>query len=229
MKKILSIILILGLLLIAMPTFAAIEDFTVGYTENDPNTKWTVTAPKALGANVSGGDGISNLYKSFGADHFDSLNLLFEQYIDNLSAINATVGPGFLNSASPDLEKRTTLATTDPWVVHRREAGGRKIDIIRGNFAAFDTFAATGNTLYFSHMERAAGNDVVTLKIYDDSDRTNLVGNLSIAGLGTVKWQYFYGFITHPDGAGAENWYGFFQNFDLQEVAVARRRVIIVD
>ena len=205
-----------------------IEDFTT-YTENDPNSKWTVTAPKVEGANVSGGDGLSNCYKSFGADHFNALDFLWESYCNSSTTPSATNGPALLNSADPDSEKRANLAATDLWHFHINESGLCKIELDRGNIVVRDTYTCSFNTLYYSHTERAAGNDTVTTKIYSDSDRTNLLDTLSISGFGTVKWQYSFAFITHPDGAAGEDWYGYYQNLDFQEApaAVSRSRAFI--
>lgn len=204
----------------------AVENLTT-YTENDPNSKWTVDSTKAEGSNVSGGDGTSNLYKSFGADHFDALNLKFTAYLSSSAAASATNGPCFATPANPDTFKRASLGTTEPWVFIAHTAlPNDRIRFWAGDGSAgTDEYVCSNNTPYYLLMERAAGNDTITVKIYSDSARTNLLDTLSVSGFGTTKWRYLYGWISHPDGDPAEDWYGYYENFDLQESTSAIKTI----
>ena len=99
------------------------------------------------------------------------------------------------------------------------DAAPFRIYLMRGNFTARDYWGgAVENTLYYPRMERAAGNDTATIKIYDDSGRTNLVDTLTVSGFGTDKWRYVYGFINRNIGSDGVVWDGYYQNLDIGEV-----------
>jgi hypothetical protein len=214
-----------------MPT----QDLT-SYIKNDPNGRLTVSAAKVQGDNVTGGDGVTNVYKDFGADHFDALNFLLEAYVGSSATVSATAGCNFVNTAAPDSTKRTNLATTDAGAWIHNEGGTASVQLWRGDIETRDIYNGSFNTIYYLKMERAAGNDTITIKIYSDSGRTTLLDTLTISGYGTsTKWRYLFALVTHSDGSGGEHWYGYYQNMDLNEkntltvTVTAKARVKLTD
>lgn len=187
----------------------AVEDLTT-YTEQDTGTNLTVTATKV---NVVGIDGFDDayLYKDYTADFFNAIDALFETLCSNVGTNFPTEGGcGFSNVAGA---YRATIGSTAPWASWTTSA---TFSLVRGSYAARDDYAASLSTIYYCRMERAAGSDTITLKIYSDSGRTTLLDTLSIAGLGTAtKYRYAYAFVHHASDESNTEFTGYLENIDL--------------
>ncbi len=187
----------------------AVEDFTT-YTE--VGVGFTITAPKILCEDVDR-DVDAYVYKDYGVDNFDGLNIDFEILILATSDINALIGMALSNV----INDSSGFAVTDVNVTIA-ELGGPtfRMDLRRGNTVASDiAFGLSPSTIYYCTLTRDAGEDIITLKIYDDSGRTSLVDTLTVAGFGTVKWRYAYGAVNHNAGTGGRNFDGYVQNMEF--------------
>lgn len=193
----------------------AVEDFTT-YAEGDGGSVITVTSTK-ITFNGDGYDTPAYVSKDFGVNNFDSIDAIYEMYLTSIGNNYPTTGGiGFADAGT---NQRVDMGSTEPWSCFVGNAGTPQLRLVRGSFAASDIYNCSTGTLYYVHMERASGNDTVTLKIYSDSGRTTLVDTLSLSGLGTDKWRYCYGFIHHDAAEAGCNSNSYVQNLDLQEAA----------
>lgn len=192
-----------------------IENFTT-YTEEDDNNKLTVIATTATGVDVDSDEDVW-LYKDKTEDYFNALNVTFETLISSASGSGALGGMGITNT----IGSRIDLAATDIMVATYVASGpAYKIYLFKGNNVANDVYTCSADTPYYCTLLRAAGGDIATLDIYDDSGRTNKVDTLVVAGYGTEKWQYAFGFMNHNDGTGTDDWDGYVKNLDLKEIFI---------
>ena len=199
----------------------AIEDFTI-YTEVDPNGKLTVISSKADAVNADDDEDVY-LYKDFGADYFDDLDIDFDIYISSASLPSARGGMAVANT----LGVMAGFATTDiSAFAYYDDVVGARIYLRRGFTVILDWWAASLNTLYYCTLERTAGGDTVTLEIYSDAVRTVLVDTLSVAGFGAVKLRYLYGFVNANSGVSGRDFDGYVQNMDLHLPVVGGYAVI---
>jgi len=194
----------------------AIENLLT-YTEKDDNNKLTVTASKATASDVDEDEDVW-LYKDRGVDHFDALDIDFELRIESTSQEGSHGGVAFANV----IGEISDFAATD-FVCRIKRNGDYRIVLTRGNWVAHDPYICSPNTLYYCTIERAAGNDTVSVKIYSDAGRTDLLDTLALANFGTEKWRYVYGFINRNSGTPNRNFDGYTQNLDLKEVAAVGR------
>jgi len=199
----------------------AIEDFTT-YTETDPNSRLTVTASKILAAALVNED--AWVYDDKGVDHFDALNVEFEAYQNSAGVDDGRGALGFSD----------TIGKCDSWesdAVHLeivdQGTNGPASQLTRGAHLAVDSNSTLSeDTLYYWTYTRTAGNDTITAKVYSNADRTTLLDTLTLAGFGTAKYRYAYGFVRRQDGVNAV-WEGYFQNMDLNEGATFTPRLTI--
>lgn len=191
----------------------AIEDFTT-YTEDDDSEWLTVTANKAAGSVIGRNDDCL-LYSDKGVAYFNALDVLFECYIATIYTVGELKmgGMGFANSITSLLG----MADTDICVyITKGSTDVYNIGLLRG-LAASNLYQCSPMVVYYCKLERTAASDTVTLKIYSNWVRTDLLATLSVGGYGTAtRWRYSYGFLNLNDGSGAEPWAGFFQNLDLR-------------
>ena len=190
----------------------AIEDFTT-YTEVDTAGYLASTTSRITATNL--GATTAYFYKDFGANYFNALDTDFELYSANTSVAYHYWGVGFSNA----IGEVAGWATTDPWgAIDWRSDNVTWIWLERGPQTAYDYWATgTANTVYYNTMTRAAGSDTVTMTIYSDAARTTLLDTLSVAGYGTAKWQYSYGFANWLNYTATSS--GYTQNMDLNEAA----------
>jgi len=188
----------------------ATEDFTT-YIEVDPEDRLTVTALKAL-AQDADADVNVYLYKDKGVDYFDALNIDFELF---QAATSEVSGQGFM-AISNTVGVLDDFADTDIAVGSFRSATGLKIRVTRGRFTEYKQSTLLDfDRVYWLTLSRAAGSNIVTLRIFDDANRTTVLEILSISGIGATKYRYCYGFVGRNYGVGDRNWDGYIQNMDL--------------
>ncbi len=188
------------------------EDFTV-FTEADTNNKLTVTALKALGADVDQDEDVL-LYRDMGADKINALDVDFEIYLNSTSDTGGRGGIAISSTANVDM---TGLAATDI-VVSAWDLGATgRIHLARGNDVAVDNYDAAGvlNTLLYCTLTRVASADTCTVTIYSDAARTTLLDTLTVAGYSTTTYRYIYGFINYNVAGGGTNFDGYVQNLRL--------------
>lgn len=197
----------------------AIEDLT-GYTEVDVgDTRLTVTAPKVDGNDVLGNQD-AYVYKDFLADYFDALDIDYEIYIEDPIVDLGFGGIGVADVIGAPGGVFGNWAATDPFAASFHHSNGNVyLRLMKGNDSGEDDYIGSKDTLYYCTLTRVAGNDTVSLLIYDDSGRTNLLDTLNITGFNGVKWRYCYAFAAADSGTTRE-WDGYTQNINLNEVPI---------
>jgi len=187
-----------------------VEDFTV-YTEVDGSAVLTVTASKITGADLDR-DINAYIYKDFGTDHFDAIEINFEVCMESTSVNTAVaVLPGLtVGTVGPN----STWGSGDV-AVTLEKAATSLLQLWRGYSAALDTYAISLDTLYYCTLSRASGADTITLKIYSDAARITLLDTLSVSGFGTSKYRYLYGICGLNDALDGRNFDGYIQNLDI--------------
>jgi len=189
----------------------SIEDLTT-YTEEDDNTKLTVSATKALAADVDQDEDVW-LYRDMGAGFFDGLDIDFEIYVAATSLDDGRGGMAITNTVGD----MTEFASTDITVYASEGAGpAYYIKLMRGNSVATDSYTCSAGTIYYCTLERVAGQDDVYLKIYSDAARTTLVDTLTVAGFSTTTYRYVFGFVNNNSAAGNKDFDGYVQNLNLK-------------
>ena len=195
-----------------------IEDFTT-YTEVDTAAYLTVTSSRVT--SIANEDIPAYVYKNFTANYFDALDVDVEFYVASAAqnasqesvAFTNTIGDGFAMTTTGDL---------------RVDAQRRLTEVVRFQMtralAVYDQWdqAAGTNTIFYYTISRSAGGDVVEVYVYTDSARTTLVDvsmPLSLAGFGTVKWQYGYGHANLDVDNVDRIMDGYTQNMDLNITA----------
>lgn len=185
------------------------ENF-LSYTETDPNSKLTVTEPKVTAANLLRNED-AYVYKDFGSNYFDTLNIQFEMYISSATGTN---GIGQMGLTVSVINDATGWGTSDIGVRgYRPTSSTQQIQLFRGNVAS-TTSDVSINTLYYCTLSRTAGSDTVILAIYSNPERTIIVDSISLSGYGTAKYRYLYGISSYNDG-NSIRYDGYFQNFNI--------------
>lgn len=198
----------------------ALEDFTT-YTEFDSGNYLSETTSRVTVVNLPNPQE-SYLYYDYTADHFDALDINFELYTNDMGGnYYGIAGMGISNTLA-DITEWTTAGLS---VMGQDRNGSFWLRFIRGNFIAEDRWEAGSlDTLYFLRLERAAGNDTATLKIYlSSADRTadnNRQTTLTLSGFGTAKWRYSMGLVNAYDSTGSRLWSGYVQNLEFQGPAI---------
>ena len=189
------------------------EDLTLGYYETDPNSHISVTSAGAEGTGLTRNES-AYVYKDFGANYFDALDIDFEMY---LSAGSDLAAAGNFGLTVNTIGSTNTWGTADIRIlVNKTGSGEYKFSLVRGGaVAAYQTYVGSANTLYYCSLTRSAGSDTVQLKIYSDANRTTQLDSLSVSGFGTAtKYRYLYPLASMNDGKTAA-WNGYFQNMVL--------------
>lgn len=190
-----------------------IEDFTT-YVKVDG--RLTVTANKVEGANVPRTENVL-LYKDFGVDYFNALHVEFEIYIVSTSQLLGQAGMAFANV----IGSLQAFGTTEVTAEVSRISEAYLLRLLRGKAVSVDTYTISANTIYYCVLKRVAGGDEVTLEIYSDSIRTDLLATLEVDGFGVAtKYRYCYGFINNNTGTEGREFDGYVRNLDLSKYRV---------
>lgn len=197
----------------------AVENLT-GYTEVDSSSTVTVTSTKAEAANLTAFN-YGLVYKDFGADYFNALDIDFEMYMSSSSGTNNTsIGVNLSNTGTPNATSIQQLTSPDASAFLYRYNSTYQVWLFRGSGTAFDNGAVSVNTLYYCTLSRTAASDTVTVYVYSNAARSTLVDTLSVSGYGTsTKWRYFYAFSNRKFDESNAQAYGYVQNVDLNIAA----------
>ena len=196
-------------------TFNDFYGSLLDFTEVDTNSKLTVTATKATGADVDADEDVY-LYADKGAGYFNALDIDFELYLASTSDNGAFGGMAITNTVN-DI---SGLATTDIVVFIAKAGGTSTINLVRGANVATDAAPDTiifADTVYYCTLTRVAGNDSCVVTIYSDAGRVTLLDTLTVAGYSTTKYRYVFGFINWNTATGGENFDGYVQNLEFGE------------
>lgn len=191
-----------------------------------PNGSLSVTASKVTGGFYQDQDKM--LYKNFGADYFDAINLNFEGYIADTDpyGYDAYMYAGFSNVVD---DMSGWGSATDIRVCFLRSGGYGEgnyyITLSNGPpYTYYDYCIISPGVNYYLTLTRVA--DSATLKIYTDADRTTLFYTLVINGLGTAKWRYFYAGVNYYTGESTHYVSGYYQNYEFLSRAAGQVRFI---
>ena len=195
------------------------EDLTT-YTEKDTYSQVAVTAARAEMSLVSH-KYPTYLYKNFGLNHFDKIDLRFSGRIGSSSYDHAEYYIGITNSIAEDASGWSDGIQ----IFFYRNGTTRAIGFYVES--DYDAYVISTNTDYYLTLTRAAGGDSATLKIYSDSARTNLLATLTGSGLGTQKFDCFYPAANYYTGVDNGQFSGYFENFVLDPPAIAGGAQII--
>lgn len=160
------------------------EDFTT-FTEVDPNSHLTVNANQIDCVNLARNED-AYVYKDFGVDHFNTINIEFDGYLTNSGDEYALMGIGFGN----EIDDMANIAGTDFFLILQEWTSNIRFE--RDWFSSQEGVGKTYNAWYYFKIERNADSDSATCKIYSDSARTNLLNTLTITGLSTTKFRYLF-------------------------------------
>ena len=182
------------------------EDLT-SYTEVDPGSNISKTSSRvtltALPTNLD-----SYLYKDFGANYFDAIELLFTIYFNSSSSIASLCAAGFTVNTLNDSSAWPTTSI----LIGLQKDGASSYILYLGDD---DYTTISSNTAYYCKLVRAAGSGTAYLYIYTNSARTTLYDTLTCTGLGTSKYRYFYAACSYNAGVAGYNFYGYLENFEF--------------
>lgn len=199
---------------------AATEDFTT-YTENDPNSKITVTASKIDIAALARPDS-ARVYKDMTSAHFSGN---FEHLFEGYSGSATTDGGSWLAWAVANSTSILSNSTDTSIFVRWYQESGTDVRFYIGCAGGqAGVLSLNQNTVYYIKVKRneAVGTfGTAYVYVYSDSGRTTLVGSNSIALVTALyDYQYIYGFA-NMGGAAGFFFTGYLQNLNLQETPAA--------
>lgn len=198
------------------------EDLT-GYTEVDPAGYISKTSSRVtLAYLLSSVD--AYLYHNFGVNYFDKIDLQFDGRVSSSTAYDGECYVGFANNVN-DSAGWSQYISVD---FRRNNSTGKYGVTLVTSGMGYDGYEISANTTYYFTLSRSAGSNTVTLKIYSDSARTALLDTLSADGVGTsTKFQYFYPAASVNTGDSSDAFYGYFENFVLNSIAITGGAQII--
>lgn len=181
----------------------ALQDLT-GYTEYDPYGRLTIASTKCT---LTGGyrNQNWNLYKDFGANYFDGIDIDFEMRLTSCTTWASMSVIGISNSTGDS----ASWASTDYLVfMARTGTSDYRITLLSGDGSVSDYMAAAVNVTYYCTLRRAAGSNSVYLDVYSDSDRLTLLDTLVITGIGSTKHRYIHAMVSRygASSAAASGW-----------------------
>jgi hypothetical protein len=196
------------------------EDLTT-YSEFDLSGHITKTSSRVTGENLDM-DEDAYLFKDFGTNHFDGINLSFAVRALSTSDEYSSGQTGFANVEDDSYH----WGPGHHIVVWFLVGGGLTIGVLDNEIYDASTTLDTDRT-YYLRLVRAAGSSTVTLYIYSDEARTTLVDTLSVSTIGTTKFRYFYPLVSSDSGESGNDWDGYCENFVFAGLSCAPRAQII--
>ena len=182
------------------------------YTEVDPNNHLSETATRVTASTLNR-DETAYLYKDFGVDYFNALDIDFEIIVGAASSTAGGFG-GLCVSNTLDSIDGFSAYDISALAHESASAPNHRIYLYRGAVAAGEAYGINPDTLYYLTLERVSGSSSVQLRIYSDSGRTTLLNTLNIAGFDTAtKYRYLMPMNGYNDGGGG-SFDGYVQNVD---------------
>ena len=187
------------------------EDLST-YTEVDPNSHISATSSRMTGTGINRNE-MAYAYYDKGVDYFDAIDIDFDFMMTEVSSNDIFNITGISN----------TLGHIGAWGVNDVRVNvyypsGQQIRLYISTTAGGDYMVISVNTTYYCTLERAAGNATFNLKVYSDSDRTNLLDTLTFnIPTASTKHRYIYGisssYTNHNYGAS-----GYVENVVINAV-----------
>ena len=153
----------------------AIENFTTGWTETDPNGRLSQTATRATFTDLINDTDGQNVAKDSAISFTDNFDVVFDFFINSSSATN--VGDGVQIFELTDNNVSPNFFTS----VFAQETTGGKINLtlLWLDFSPFDSQSASDtttllvDTVYYARLRRndtgGAGTGIYTLDVYGSS------------------------------------------------------------
>lgn len=133
------------------------------------------------------------LYKDFGTDYFNDVKIRFTA---NLTAYSNAGIAAFivLGNAIDDANSMTGKHLCIRIQAPSGENPQFYLEYRDGaSEASSDYYVVSAGTEYYFELQRSAGSNVTTLKIYSDVNYTNLLDTLTVDAAGfSLKWRYLY-------------------------------------
>jgi hypothetical protein len=207
--KIMSLIVLVAILslFIVTPVFGSVENLST-YTEVDASNVLSRTSTRVTGTNVDANIE-AYLYKDYGVDYFNGVDIYFEVYVNSSSSDIGTMAMGF----SDTIDDISGWESDSLQLWGRKYAGKYRAFLMRGYAIANDYGDYNLDQVYYWHIVRVAGNTTVNAYIYSDSAHTTLVDTLTVTGYTTAKWRYLYTASSQNYGTDGRDFNGYFQNF----------------
>lgn len=199
----------------------AIEDLT-SYTESDESSVLSLTGTNKANFTALPRNLHETLFSyDYTADHFGDFEWLYEGYLSSADmganyAAECWIGASTVAASLVDMTYFVGSGLSG------RTGGGGEyfihlLEVDDGVEGDVDTYYACSlDTLYYFTLTRSGA--AVTLKIYDDSGRTNLVDTLEITAIENAL-RYSIVAASHWEDSAAEDSSitGYYQDLDLQE------------
>lgn len=198
----------------------AIEDLTT-YTEEDTEDKITITSSRSTVADLRRNDE-SYLYKDHGENHFDGD---FEHDFEVEETDRFDVSVHVIWELSNDIDDLYGSISTNEKMLFVWLLGGTAIRLYERygvGQSQYDAGTISEDTPYYLTVERDEGvgdHGTIYCRIYDDSERTNLVDTLTLTLNEKGDFRYLYTTNAYNDG-DERPCGGYTQNYDLNEAAV---------
>lgn len=199
----------------------------ITYTEEDLGNDVTVTAASVSGKSTSAYQ-THLVYKDFGVDYFDRVHLKFDIRFGLCSGEPKGFALGFTNILSTAPNWGTVGSGDPPIKIFMFYTSSRyhNLELFAGyGVGQYDITPISNDTTYYCTLVRPAGGDAAEMRVYSDAARTALVDTLSISGLGTNKWRYFFAFSNWPEGT-TEYMFGSVGNFQFGMIASGGAQII---
>ena len=186
------------------------------YMLDDVGDYLTVTSARVSGVGMEP-DMIALLYQDYNKDCFDGFEIRFELFVSNMITNseyddNADICTFSLSNRHSTYDPSLTDAE-DPCVLINStwdEDGVREgiwIGLCKlytiGSF-----YGISEDTLYYCTLTRSDGGTTVTLRIYSDANRSNLLATLTESGFpSALKWRYIYAMRGSEGGEWEASYY----------------------
>lgn len=158
------------------------------------------------------------VYKDFGVDFFDKIDLYFAIRIDGSSDPEVTLCVGLANNVND----------ADSWTQYIQMMFNVDGDValISSTEIVEDYSLLNTNTVYYLHLHRVAGSGTMNLYIYSDSARTTLVHTLTTTLTSAQKFRYLYPAANRNTGEWTQLFNGYVENFIVSLPQGGQVRVI---
>jgi len=168
------------------------------YAEDDQAGVISKSSSRATASGLETGL-LALCYYDYGAGAFNALEINFDCRLTAASCSAPDYSEsehGVLSLSNKHSSLDDSPINDDPMVTFfaEFENGSRLNQYIRLRQDSIGSFYAIAmNTTYYCKLQRAANSGTVTLKIYSDAARTNLLSTLTETGFSTSRtWRYIY-------------------------------------
>ena len=189
----------------------AVENFTSGWTEADPDAKLSQTSTTASASTLNAlSSNETHLYKDMGAGAYPADYGPF-RFTAVATAQSSSSGRGCFFSISPILpdiasgavvyEQSTRVWWNNGTLYLSHWQDGNNSSTVASSEDSTSVLAVALNTTFYCELQRTSGT--VTCKVYSDSGYSTLVDTLSISPANTYSHRYVIVTAKQSSGSGA--------------------------